>query len=204
MVLTAKNIKMSENDGIGTACTSANDPNMKTDRIDSSRHGASPSVLSQQQTHKAALSASSAPFVPKNSPSQQQQVGKNSLSASSAPDNPLASAAMPKILPQHQANKKTLSVSTPPFDPSWRQKLKRSPAVTLPDSATASTSMSAYQQDCDSARENAAAMMMPGVHHHPMNTMPPPMSMPGHGMIGIPGQVYNRHLSQQPRSNLSH
>ena len=183
--IRSKNTKMSEKDGIGSTYTSANDPDLRTDQVDSHHQGAPPSVSSQTiENKKATLSASSAPFVPRNSPSQQQQVGMNSLSVSSAPDQPLVSAAMPNTLLQHQANKNTLSVSTPPFDPSWRQKLERPPASAFPESTNASTSMSTKQQDCSSVRGNTAAMMMPDMHHH--HRIP---------MMGIPGQVYNRYLN---------
>ena len=161
---------MNEEEWSCSACTFANHPDLisceicGTDRSDN--HQGSASLSSQEQILKTAgLSVSSAPFFPKDSLSQQPE-----------------------------ADKKALSVSSSPFDPSWRQKLGRSPAQ--PNSATISTSTSTNQQGSFSARGNAAAMM-PGGHHRPMNMMqgygmmPPPVSMPVHGMpmVGIPGQV---------------
>ena len=161
---------MNEEEWSCSACTFANHPDLisceicGTDRSDN--HQGSASLSSQEQILKTAgLSVSSAPFFPKDSLSQQPE-----------------------------ADKKALSVSSSPFDPSWRQKLGRSPAQ--PNSATISTSTSTNQQGSFSARGNAAAMM-PGGHHRPMNMMqgygmmPPPVSMPVHGMpmMGIPGQV---------------
>ena len=192
------NKAMNEEEWSCSACTFANHPDLisceicGTDRSDN--HQAS--LSSQEQILKTAgLSVSSAPFIPNDSPSQQPEADKNDFSNSSAPSVPLASATIPKeALPQQEADKKALSVSSSPFDPSWRQKLGRSPALT--NSATTSTSTSTNQQGSLSARGNAAAMM-PGVHHRPMNMMqgygmiPQPVSMPVHGMpmVGVPGQV---------------
>ena len=161
-----------------SACTFANHPDLisceicGTDRSDN--HQGSASLSSQEQILKTAgLSVSSAPFFPKDSLSQQPE-----------------------------ADKKALSVSSSPFDPSWRQRMWGPPA--LPSSTTKPTSTSTTTTtttttsipSSTSARGNEAAMM-PGVHHRPMNMMqgygmmPPPVSMPVHGMpmVGIPGQV---------------
>ena len=183
---------MSEIDGICTECMSANPPDVRMDRSDNNHQQEILPSLSSQEHNAAELSASSEPFVPSNSQSHQQEVGEKSPPISSAPFVSVAFEATPKILPQQEADKITLSVSSPPFDPSWREKLGTSPALALPDSTTASTSMSATQQASFSVIGNNAATMMPGVYHHPMNMMPSSMSMPaGHGMpmMGIPGQV---------------
>ena len=162
-----------------SACTFANHPDLisceicGTDRSEN-HQGSAATLSSQEQILKTAgLSVSSAPFIPKDSPSQQPE-----------------------------ADKKALSVSSSPFDPSWRQRMWGPPA--LPSSTTKPTSTSTTTTtttttsipSSTSARGNEAAMM-PGVHHRPMNMMqgygmmPPPVSMPVHGMpmMGIPGQV---------------
>ena len=195
---------MSENERIYTACTSANHPDVRMERSDNNhQQGVLPS-LSSQEHNAAELSASSVPFVPRNSQSHQQEVGEKSPPISSAPFVSVAYEATLKILPQQEADKITLSVSSPPFDPSWREKLGTSPALALPDSTTASTSMSATQQASFSVIGNNAATMMPGVYHHPMNMMPSSMSMSEHRMpmTDIPGQVNQPYLkSRIPPAN---
>ena len=197
---------MSENERIYTACTSANHPDVRMERSDNNhQQGVLPS-LSSQEHNAAELSASSVPFVPRNSQSHQQEVGEKSPPISSAPFVSVAYEATLKILPQQEADKITLSVSSPPFDPSWREKLGTSPALALPGSTTASTSNSTTQQDSYSAIGNnaAATMMMPGVYHHPMNMMPSSMSMSEHRMpmTDIPGQVNQPYLkSRIPPAN---
>ena len=176
---------MSEkDDGIRSAVTSANLPDLRTDRVDGNRQEVL--SLSAQVSH----SASSASFVPRNSLSPQQEQSKKALSASDA--------ALPTTLHQQQANKKSLSAFSPSFDPSWRQKLGRSPALPSGGSTITSTSRLTAPRDCYSARGDMVAMM-PGGYHGSVNTMqsngvmpPPPMFMPGYDMpmMGIPGQVY--------------
>ena len=195
---------MSEIDGICTACMSANPPDVRMDRSDNNHQQEILPSLSSQEHNAAELSASSEPFVPSNSQSHQQEVGEKSPPISSAPFVSVAFEATPKILPQQEADKITLSVSSPPFDPSWREKLGTSPALALPDSTTASTSMSATQQASFSVIGNNAATMMPGVYHHPMNMMPSSMSMSEHRMpmTDIPGQVNQPYLkSRIPPAN---
>ena len=157
--------KMSEkDDGIRSAVTSANLPDVGTDRVDYNRQEA-PS-LSSHVSH----SVSSAPFVQRNNSSPQQEVGKTVLSVSDA--------TLPKTLTQQQANKKALSEASPSYDPFWRQKLGRSPALPLLYSTTTSTATatSTTQPDSCSVRGGvAASMMTPGVYHHPTNVMPPSM-----------------------------
>ena len=192
---------MSEKDGIYTACTIANHPDLISCEI------CGPGALSSE--HKAAeLPASSVPFVPSNRQSHQQE-GKKVLSVSSAPFVPIAPAAMPKTQPQHQANKKTLSVSSPPFDPSWRQKLGRSPALALPGSATTSTSMSTTQQA--SFSEGNATTPKPFKTHttipHPYTSPPsqlkPTISQPLTRMLlASGGDMRALLLSDQPLSSL--
>ena len=158
----AKTVKITKMSGMRTACTSVNLPDLRTDRVDNNRQEA-PSLSSQ-----ASLPATSVPFVPRNSLFPQQDEDKDSLSVSGA--------TMPKPLPQQQqANKKELTVSSPSFDPSWRQKLGKSPALPSPGSImTTSTAMRPMQQDSRSARGGLATMMMaPGVYDHPTNMMPP-------------------------------
>ena len=158
---------MSEKDAICTACTSVNPPDLRTDRFDNNCQGAS--SLSSQ----GLLSASSAPFVPRNSDSQQQEQDEDKKALS------VSDAGIPKTLPQQQGNKKSLSVSSPSFDPSWRQKLGKSPALPLPAGSTITTptATSTTQRDSRSVRGGLATMMMaPDVYDHPMNMMPlPPM-----------------------------
>ena len=146
--------KMSEkDDGIRSAVTSANLPDVRTDRLVDNRQ--EELSLSSQLSH----SASSAPFVPRNSLSPQQEESKKALSVSDE--------GLPKTLPQQQANKKILSAFSPPFDPFWRQKLGRSPALHLPSGLTITTTAAttAEQDSCSVLGDVAAAMVMPGVYH---------------------------------------
>ena len=169
---------MSEKEGIYTACTSTKHLDLKTDRVDNNHQG-SPSLSSH-----ASLSASSTPFVPRNSVSKQHEVDKKAHPVS----------GILKTLPQQQASKKTLSVSSPPFDPSWRQKLGKSPALSLAAGSTITASTT--QRGSRSAR-GGATMMMPGIYHHPMNMMPlPPMP------IGEVTKLNHRHLSRDVSSAL--
>ena len=214
-LIVFKVMAMNEEGWSCSACTFANHPDLisceicGTDRSDN--HPGSPSISSQEQILKtAAGTVSSAPFVPKDSPSHKQEADKRALSGSSAKCDPSASAALPKTLSQQEADKKSLSVSSSPYDPSWRERLWGS--STLPGSTTTSTSTSSTQQDSSPAHGSAAAMM-PDVYHHPANMMygngmiPPPMSMPGYDMpvMSVPGQVYNRYsrrdVSSVPPSN---
>ena len=182
-----------------SACTFANHPDLilceicGTDRSD--KLLAATSIASQEQMLKAAgLSVSSVPFVPKDSMSHRQpEVTKKDVSVSSATYDPVASPAA-KILPQQQAEKKTLSVSSASFDPSWREKMWGP----LPPPTSTTTSTSSTQQNSISQRGNAVPAMNPAsVYHHPMNMMPPPMTMPSHGMpmVAKTGQVINRYHS---------
>ena len=196
-------------DWLCTSCKLENPPDVISckicGKVRSDNHQGPLSLSSQQQIpirKQSTLSVSSAPFIPSNGLSQQQQ--QTDKKACAAPSDTFTATALPKTPPHQGTDKKTLSPSSPPFDPSWRQRMRGSPAIASPGPTSTSTSRLTTPQDSYSARGDVMAMM-PGVYHGSMDTMqsngmmPPPMFMPGYDMpmMGIPGQVYPTELNEQ-------
>ena len=207
-----------------SACTFANHPDLISCEIcgtDRSDHLlAATSIASQEQILKTAgRSVSSAPSSPQDSllyrqdadnlSQRQPQADKKTDSNSTISSDPSVSAALPKMPPQQQAEKKTLSVSSSSFDPLRREKMwgpTVPPTLTTTPTSTTTTTSTAQHNSISQHGNAVPAAMMPGsVYHHPMNMILPPMTMPGHGMpmMAVHGQVNNRYHSPTLTSSSS-